>query len=617
MDTKSETGHELVSMLRSGSIDRRRFMRRAAAIGISPGIAAAVAYRVHAQEATPDYSDVFLSDGSPSDVGMEGLARGDGGELRIIQYQSPTILSPHVATGYKDFDAAQLVVEPLFGYLPDALLYGILIDEVPTLENGLLAEDGRSVTLRLKSGLLWSDGEPVTAEDIKFTVEWVLNPDNASSSKSKYEPISGVEVVDELTALVTFTDQNPFWFEPFTGYTLGSLYPRHILEVDGAHDDFVTNPIGTGPFKVESFTPNDEINFVINQHYREPNKPFFSKIYLKGGGDGAAATRAVMQTGEFDFAWGPGIEPDVLQSMMTGKELGAIVPAPPVNIERMAINHSDPNTKVDGQTSEMNTPHPALSDPAVRQAMNMAINRQLITDEFYGLGATPAVNVIYGDPAVASPNTSMVFDTAAAAQVLEDAGWKVDDSGIRAKDGVKLDMVFASAIASRRQKAQSVIKQNLEDIGFRIQLETIDSGIFFDASAGNDQSFNKFPWDLMLYVMPQGSTRPLSYMAQWYSGPGGENIAQASNDWSGSNLCRWRNEEYDELWRATSTETDPEKLIEKFIGLNDLVVNNYVLVPVVVVGGVSFASNRLRMENLISGGFSGAYANIANWNLAE
>lgn len=161
------------------------------------------------------------------------------------------------------------------------------------------------------------------------------------------------------------------------------------------------------------------------------------------------------------------------------------------------------------------------------------------------------------------------------------------------------------------------MKSNLEDIGFRIQLDTVDSGIFFDASPGNDQSFNKFPWDLMLYIMPQGGIRPLSYMEQWYSGPNRENVAQESNGWSGSNNIRWINDEYDELWRAARGETDPDALTDLFVQMSDMVMHNHVIVPIVVVGGGSLGSNRLRLKNLITGSFSGAYANIANWNLAE
>ncbi len=616
MSANITTGSELVSRLRNGDISRRQFARAAAALGMGPALIAAVTSRVSAQDATPEGEDVFATDGTPFDEGTENQERGAGGEVRIIQYQAPTILSPHVSTGYKDYDAARIVIEPLLDYLPDAQLYGVLIDELPTIENGLLAEDGRSVTLRLKEGLLWSDGEPVTAEDIEFTINWVLDPDNSATARGSYEIIESVEVVDELSALVTFSEVNPFWFEPFTSYTNGPLYPKHILEVEGAHDDFVTNPVGTGPYKVESFVPNDEIIYVVNEHFREPNKPYFERVYLKGGGDAPAAARAVLQTGEFDFAWGPQVEPEVLESMLGEDSNGVVVPTPPVNIERMAINHSDPWTEVDGQISEMNTPHPILSDPAVREAMALGINRQLISDEFYGMGATAAKDVIAGDPLLDSPNTEYNYDPEAAAQVLEDAGW-VMDGDVRKKDGVELELIFASPIASRRQKTQTVVQSNLQDIGFSIRLETVDSGIFFDASPGNDQSFNKFPWDLMLYIMPQGGTRPLSYMEQWYSGPDRENVAQESNGWSGSNNIRWINDEYDEIWRSARSETDPDALVDKFVQMSDMVIEDNAIVPIVVVGGGSVGAHRLRLKNLISGSFSGAYANIANWNLAE
>lgn len=610
------SGRQLVTQLRNGEISRRSFAKTATALGIAPALITAVTHSVGAQEATPEEADYFVSDGKPNDAGMEGRTRGEGGELSIIQYQAPTILSPHTATGYKDFDAAQLTIEPLMTYLPDGQLYGVLLEEVPSLENGLLAEDATSITLRLKEGMLWSDGEPVTAEDIKFTVEWVLDEANATTTRGTYLIIKSVEVQDELTAVVTFNQANPFWFEPFTGYTTGMLYPKHILEVEGAHDAFVMKPIGTGPYVVDSFTPNDEIRFSANPNYREENKPFFATVLLKGGGDGAAAARSVLQTGDFLYAWGPGVEPDILNSMMGPDALGDLVPTQPVNMERMAMNHSDPWTEVDGQTSEMNTPHPSLSDPAVRQAMSMAIDRQLIADQFYGMGSSGAVNVVNGDPTVFSPNIEYIFDQDAAAQVLEDAGW-VMDGEVRAKDGVELSYVFAAPILGRRQKTQAVIKANLEQIGFKIQLEQIESGIFFDASAGNDQSFNKFPWDLMLYIMPQGGVRPLTYMEQWYSGSERENVSQKSNDWTGSNIVRWISDEYDELWRQTQAETDPDALIDKFIAMNDLVMNNYVLVPVVVAGGGSIAAHSLRMETLVAGAFSGAYANIANWNTVD
>ncbi len=341
-------------------------------------------------------------------------------------------------------------------------------------------------------------------------------------------------------------------------------------------------------------------------------------MLLKGGGDGPAAARAVIQTGEYDVAWGPGVEPDVLASMMEGDPLGGLVPAVGVNFERLHINHSDPHTEVDGQISQKDTPNPILSDPAVRQAMAMAIDREMIATKFYDIGSEPAVNVVNGDPSVFSPNTTWTFDADAAAQVLEDAGWTMGNDDVREKDGMRLELTFCSPISSRRQKAQATIKSNLEKIGFAIPIEQVDSGIFFDASPGNDQSFNKAPWDLMLYVSPQTSTRPMSYMRQWYAGPDGENIAQEANSWGGSNNSRWQNADYDAAFDAARTEMDPQKQIDLFITMNDLVINDVALVPLAIIAGSSIAAYRLILENIVGSPIgAGLYWNIANWNTVD
>ncbi len=620
----------LVDGLASGEISRRDFMHRAAGLGVAGGAALVLANAVgvsakngfrngfavyQGADGTPAASPEAGAPGIPSE-NTEGQTRGEGGEVNLIQWQAPTLMSPHISSGTKDFLAAQIVLEPLIHYTPEAIMVPNLLTELPSVENGQLAEDLTWVELHLLPDVVWSDGEPLTSEDVGFTIDWVLNPDNNSVNINSYEPIDSWEIVDDLTIRVTFKQSNPFWFDPFAGSSTGYVYPKHILEVEGAHDDFVVNPIGTGPYVVESFTPNDEAIYQANENYRDPNKPFFQTVVLKGGGDAAAAARAVIQTGEFDYAWNLALEPDILEEMESEDSPGEIlaIPGISVTVERINFNFSDPNQEVDGQRSEMNTPHPYLTDDAVRRAIVLGVNRQQMVENFYGFGQELATNVVYGDEEVISQSTEYEYDPEKARQTLEDAGWELNDDGVREKDGVTLDVMFATSVNSVRQKIQSVVQANLQELGFRVQLEQIDSGIYFDASAGNDDNIYKFYWDFSLYQSVPNNPRALSYMELWYAGPDGANIAQASNGWNGGNNSRWQNEDYDAAFEAAQRELDPDRLTELFVEMNDLVIHNDVVLPIVLANNPRANNKRLNVNNIARAAFSYDYWNIANWN---
>jgi peptide/nickel transport system substrate-binding protein len=609
----------LFTALKAGEIDRRTFVQRASAFGLSAGMLAFLAdtgQRAAAQEgATPEASPAMGGADRPA-VGTENQERGAGGALNLIQWQPATTLSPHVATGVKDSLAALPALEPLMHYSADAQLVPILVSEIPSMENGGLNDDLTSVTFRLLPDVVWSDGEPLTAEDVKFTIEWAKDPANAATTQGNYETVDSVEVVDDLTVVVNYSATNPVWMDGFTNARV--IYPKHLLEEEGGHDAFLTAPIGTGPYKIDSFSPNDQVTFSINESYREPNKPFFSTVTIKGGGDAAAAARAVLQTGEYDFAWNLQVEPDVLDDMTADEDgPGVLVPFPGVNIERINYNFSDPNTEVDGERSHKDTPHPFLTDPAVREAMNMAVDREQIATEFYGLGQIHAVNLIYGDPAVESENTSWEHNPERAAEILDEAGWVLNDNGVREKDGVEMRVVFATSVNSVRQRTQAVTKQALENIGIMVQLEQIDAGVYFDGSAGNDQNINHFYWDMCMYQSVPQSTRPMTFVENWYAGEDDQNIAQESNGWQGINNSRYKSEEFDALYEQALTEADPDTLADLFIQMNDHIVMNNVVNPLVVVGSPRGSSRRLRQENLAMAAFSYDYWNIANWNLAD
>lgn len=506
--------------------------------------------------------------------------RGQGGTLRLIWWQAPTILNPHLASGGKDADASRVVYEPLASVNRDGVLTPILAAEIPTVENGGLAADGTSVTWTLKEGVTWSDGVPFTAEDVKFTYTYVANAETAATTGSTYTAIDNVEVIDPATVQITFKQPNPAWALPFVGVN-GLIIPKHIFEeyVGAKSKEAPANllPVGTGAFQVVEFKPGDIVVYAANPNFREADKPFFSRVELKGGGDAASAARAVLQTGDTDFAWNLQVEASVLEELAKGGK-GITVPNPGGLVERLELNFSDPNTEVDGERASITVPHPFFSDLRVRQAVALAIDRETIANQLYGPAGVATSNLLVAPPNFASPNTRFIFDLEQAAALLDEAGW-IDSDGdqIRDKDGINLQVVFQTSANPLRQKTQEIIKQALESIGFGVELKAIDSTVFFNNDPANPDTLRHFYADIQMYTSGNSSADPGDFLEDFTCAE----IAQKSNDWSKGNPTRWCNPEYDALVVQAKTELDPAKREALFIQLNDLLINDVVVIPVV------------------------------------
>jgi peptide/nickel transport system substrate-binding protein len=610
----------LYDELRTGRISRRDFLQRAAALGVGMPV---VLYLLNGVPSAAAQS----ASGTPAATGANGRAdsgtqnqqRGAGGELRIYQWQAATLLNPQAALGVKDVLAAQPVLEPLMVYLPDGKLGPALAKDVPTLDNGMLAKDYTSVTYNLVEGVKWSDGEPFTADDVVFTWQWIMKPENSSVNFETYKPIKNVEAVNPTQVKITFSESRLDWYVPFSGYSSGSVLPKHVLEKGGsANDTFRSSPIGTGPYKVDSFKAGDQVIYSINDNYREPNKPYFAKINMKGGGEASQAARAVLQTGDWDYAWNMQIEPQLLNSMANSGK-GHVLTSPGAGAEAVYMNFSDPNKETDGQRSYYKNPHPFFTDKTVRQALSLATDREGIAKQLYQQPGEPATANVMLIPPYVSKNTSFEFDVDKANKTLEDAGWK-KQGDVRAKDGVELKLVYGTSINSVRQKEQAINKQNWEKAGFKVQLKNIDAGTYFDTGAGNEQSIYHFYRDIDMYTNQPSSPYPLPYMQTWYSGGGdsARNVAQAANNWSGLDLQRYINPDYDKLYEAAGKELDPEKFADLIIQMNDLLANDVAIIPLVQRANVKAAvSNKLNAENIAPGAIEFDYWNIANWNEAQ
>ncbi|HWK79314.1 MAG TPA: peptide ABC transporter substrate-binding protein [Thermomicrobiales bacterium] len=616
----------LVRAFRAGRVDRRTFLTRATALGMSPALALMVLHQpAIAQTPVASPAAGTPQPGATPEVVLDpgvraGQQRGEGGELRILQWQAPTTLSSHAATGKKDKMAAALVSEPLMSYAPDGSLIPRLVTEVPTVANGSLSSDLTQVTYTLRPGITWSDGEPLTAEDIAFTWRWLVDPANPTAAVQQYAMIDRIEVLDELTARLTYGEPQPGWYIPFTGTNWGVVYPRHILEGGGqaANDAFSLKPIGTGPFVVESFTPGDQAIYAANPHYREPGKPFFSRVILKGGGDAPSAARAVVQTGEYAFAPALQLEPEILAQLNDSGSRGEIVVRPGSSLERLLFNFCDPHTEVDGERAKLGTPHPFFTDHRVRQAFSLAIDKATLVERLYLPGETAASDFLVGVPEFASTANHWRYDPDAANRLLDEAGWSRGEDGFRAKDGVKLAVTYAAAVNSVRQKTQQVIKANWEAVGIRTELMEVDPGIFFDGSPGNDQGMTHFYTDVQMWADGPDTPYPLSFFYPWYAGPDNANVAQKANNWTGVNQMRYVNPAFDALYDEASTQTDPTRLVDLFVGMNDLAVQDVAGVPLVQRSSAVYAiAHELTGDAVQPSAFEMPYWNIANWTRTE
>ena len=414
--------------------------------------------------------------------------RGAGDTLRLLWFQAPTILNPHLATGTKDFDASRPAYEPLASFDLEGNLVPFLAAEIPSLENGGVADDGTSVTWTLKPDVRWADGTPFTAEDVKFTFDFISNPETAATTASVFSAVESVEVIDPLTVKVNFKDVNPAWALPFVG-TNGLIIPQHLFaDYIGAQAREAPNnllAIGTGPYQVVEFKPGDIVIYEPNLYFREPGKPYFSRVELRGGGDPTSAARAVLQTGEIDFIPTLTGEAQVLEQLLANTTADLITNSGSPLSERIELNRADPNTEIDGERANFEVPHPFFSDLRVRQAFALAVDRQTIADQIYGPPVTPNTNALISPPQYASPNTTFEFSLERAAALLDEAGWiDSDGDGIRDKDGIKLRIVFQTSTIARRQKVQEVIKQSLESIGWEVEWSSFrDCASFSPCSA--------------------------------------------------------------------------------------------------------------------------------------
>ena len=544
--------------------------------------------------------------------------RGSAGQLNIIYWQAPSTLNPYLSGGTKDIESASLIIEPLAKYNEVGELVPALVDEIPTVANGGVAEDLKSITWKLKEGLKWSDGSAVTANDAVFTWKYCTHPEGGCAQAAQFADVSNMEAIDDRTLKISFSVAKPVPYGPLTGGQSPVIQEAQFKDCLGAKAPECTSanfgPIGTGPFVVTEFKPNDVIQYKANENYRDPNKPAFATVLFKGGGDAAAAARSVLETGEFHYAWNMQIEPEVLAAM-EAKGLGKVHSSYGTSVERMMINQTNPDSALGDKRSTIEGgAHPFLSDPNVVKALSLAIDRSILVEAGYGPSGQVTCNVLPAPQAYASTanDECKTQDVAKANELLDAAGWKDSDGdGIREKDGMKLAVLYQTSTNGVRQGTQALVKQMWKAVGVDAELRNLDASVFFGGDPSSPDTFQKFYADIEMYTNNFNGTDPEKYMAGWQC----DKIPSPANGWQGTNIQRFCNADYDALVAELAKTAEPAKRQELAKKMNDMLIQSGSIIPLVHRGRVSAISNKL--TGIKHNAWDSEIWNAADWDLAK
>jgi peptide/nickel transport system substrate-binding protein len=584
----------LIDSVKSGAVSRRSFVQRMVALGLTAPMAGQMLAWSGVVQAQPAWT-------------YKPTKRGGGGALKVLFWQGATLLNPHFATGTKDQEGSRIFYEPLAGWDPDGNLVPILAAEIPSRENGGLAADGKSVTWKLKRGVSWHDGKPFTADDVVFNWQYASDPATAAVTIGSYRDVK-VEKVDMHTVRVLFGKPTPFWADALVG-SRGMLIPKHLFaDFMGAKSrDAPANlkPVGTGPYRFVEFKPGDLVKAEANPDYHVANRPYFDSIEMKGGGDAVSAARAVLQTGEYDYGWNMQVEDEILTRLEKGGK-GRVSITWGGSIEHIQLNSTDPWNEVDGERASIKSTHPLLGDRAVRQALGLLVDRGSVHEHIYGRTGVATANFLNNPERYRSKSTKWTFDVAKASEILEAGGWKKGSDGIRAKDGKRLKLVYQTSINAPRQKTQAIVKQAAQKAGIDIELKSVTGSVFFSSDVANPDTYTKFFCDIQMYNTNMGAPDPEFFMRQFASWE----VSQKDNKWQGRNITRWRSEEYDRHFRAAEGELDPVKRAAHFIRMNELIVGDHAVIPVVYRPGVAAIGHRLQAR---LSGWDNTFWQLADW----
>ncbi len=545
---------------------------------------------------------------------------GAGDDLLIFQWQAPSQVNPLLSNGTKDLLGASLVTEPLIEFDPAGEPVAALAAEVPTKENGGISEDGLSVTYKLKDCVLWSDGTPFTSADVVFSQDYCLD-EATGCSLDPASAVTAVEAIDDLTVKVSFDAPQPFAFIIFSSFQGGPIIQKAQMEpCIGAAASGCTEenfaPIGTGPYMVTDFRPEDTTQFAPNPFYRlaAEGKPFFSTVEIKGGGDAESTARSVLEIGEGDYAWNLQVSPAILDPMVAAGN-GKIVLALASSVEHINLNQTDGTKDGDprsefGENFENANPF-FFGAQVLHDALSIAINRDEIATVAYGNGGRPTCNM-WPVGTEDSPNNDdlCTYDPDLANKMLDDAGYlDTNGNGVReTPDGLELSWDFVTSTNAVRQDTQALVKSYWEAIGVEVDMKNEDAGLFFDGTCASDACIWKFFTDIEMFTNNSVNYFAAGYLEGWRT----DQLPTAASAWGGGNMPRLWSEEFDALQTELSSMALDDPAQDDLVWRVNDILSRTAVIPLIARLEVSGISNEITGFGDMNG-WDSEFWNIEEW----
>lgn len=479
---------------------------------------------------------------SPGSAAPAAGAPKRGGKATMVIWQWPVLLNPLLGTQTVQVDIGYLIFDGLTRVKPDATREPALAKEVPTVQNGGITADGKTVTYNLKDNLKFADGSPLNCEDVKYTWKAYMTPGVGVVTTTGYEDIEDVDCSNPQKVVLKFK-------KPFAPHLtlFGSILPRSAGDPkDMKNWKLNQMAYGAGPFKVTEFKTDEYITLVRNENYYEAGKPYLDGVTVVFKPSSEVALQSLV-SGESDIMWN-NTEADLPK--LEGKPGVKISSPEGIGGERFFFNLAE---NKDG--SDPSKPHAILGDVKVRQAIALGINKQRIIDTLLFKKGRPGTSELNSGFFACTQIQPVPYDAAKAKALLDEAGWKPGADGIREKNGTKLRLKFSTTSGNKlREDSQILILEDMKNIGVEFFVENQPSAVIL-GTWDSPSPRRRGNFDILMYTTSAGADDPHSQMVNLWSS---SRIPSEKNK-GGTNYTRFQDPKADDLLSKAATEFDPAK----------------------------------------------------------